>query len=124
MRVATTVSMVNSNYATDKADRRSVSGNVHTLGGIIVGWLSKTQNSVTLSVTEAEYVSASTGGQEIVIPTMLLRECGIEVKLPGILLEDDTGATFSYQKSTSRSENKTHRCPMALVARKARRRNP
>jgi hypothetical protein len=88
------VSMVDSNYATDKADRRSVSGNLHTLGGIIVGWLSKTQNSVTLSVTEAEYVSASTGGQEIVFLTMLLRECGIEVKLPGILLEDNTGAIF------------------------------
>jgi hypothetical protein len=46
--------IVDSNYATDKTDRRSVSGNVHTLGGIIVGWLSKTHNSVTLSVTEAE----------------------------------------------------------------------
>jgi hypothetical protein len=88
------VSIVDSNYATDKTDRRSVSGNIHTLGGVITGWLSKTQNSVTLSVTEAEYVSASTGGQDIVFLTMLLQECGIEVKLPGVLLEDNTGAIF------------------------------
>jgi hypothetical protein len=55
------VSIVDSNYATDMTGRCSVSGNVHTLGGIIAGWLSKTQHPVTLSVTETEYMSASTG---------------------------------------------------------------
>jgi hypothetical protein len=73
------VYIVDSNYTTDKTDRHSVSGKIHTLGGIIVGWLSKTQNYVTLSVTEAEYVSASTGGQDILFLTMLLQECGIKV---------------------------------------------
>jgi hypothetical protein len=41
-------------------------GNLDTLGGDIVGWLCKTQGSVTLSSTEAEYISASTGAQNIV----------------------------------------------------------
>jgi hypothetical protein len=59
-----------------------------------VGWLSKTQNSVTLSVTEAEYISALTGGQDIAFLTMLPQECGIEVSLPGILLEANIGAIF------------------------------
>jgi hypothetical protein len=44
---------VNSNYATDKEDRRSVSGGVHAVGGTIINWMSKTQASVTLLSTEA-----------------------------------------------------------------------
>ena len=60
------LTIVDSNYATDKTDRRSVSGNLDTLGGIVVGWLCKTQGSATLSSTEAEYVSAATGAQSIV----------------------------------------------------------
>jgi hypothetical protein len=40
-------------------------------------------------------MSTSTGGQQdIVFLTMLLQKCRIEVKLPGVLLEDNTGAIF------------------------------
>jgi hypothetical protein len=118
------VSMVDSNYARYTIDWRNVSGNLHTLGGAIVGWLSKTHNLVTLSVTEAEYISTSTGGQEIVFLTMLLRECDIEVNLPGILLEDNTGAIIliKNQQIGVRTKHIDVRWA-ALVARKARRRN-
>jgi hypothetical protein len=51
------VSSVNSNYAMDKGDRRSMSGELHTLGGMITNWNCTTQKSVTLSSTEAEHVS-------------------------------------------------------------------
>jgi hypothetical protein len=88
------LTIVDSNYATDKTDRRSISGNLDTLGGVIVGWLCKTQGSVTLSSTEAEYISASTGAQSIVFLIMFLQECGFEVILPGMLVEDNTGAIF------------------------------
>jgi hypothetical protein len=49
---------------------------------------------VTLSSTEAEYISASTGAQNIIIFIMFLQECGFEVILPGIPVEDNTGAIF------------------------------
>jgi hypothetical protein len=43
---------------------------------------------------EAEYSSALTGAQHIVFLIMCLQECGFEVILPGIIVEDNTGALF------------------------------
>ena len=68
------VSSVDSNYATDKETRRSVSGNLHTMGGMITSWLCNTQSNVTLSVTEAEYQSMSKGLQEVRFSQMLIEE--------------------------------------------------
>ena len=48
-----------SNYATDKETRNSVSGLVATLGGTLLTCSSKTQRNVTLSSTEVEYVEFS-----------------------------------------------------------------
>jgi hypothetical protein len=87
------LSNVDSNYATDKETRRSVSGAIHTIGGKIVNWLSKTQRLVTLLSTEAEYVSLCTGAQETTFIQMLLRKIAFCI-LPGILLEDNTGAIY------------------------------
>jgi hypothetical protein len=68
------VSSVDSNYATDKETRRSVSGNLHTMGGMITSWSCNTQANVTLSVTEAEYQSMSKGLQEVRFSQMLIEE--------------------------------------------------
>jgi hypothetical protein len=43
-------------YAGCKVDRKSISGTCQFLGGSLVCWSSKKQNSVALSTTEAEYV--------------------------------------------------------------------
>jgi hypothetical protein len=84
---------VDSNYATDKEDRRSVTGAIYTVGGTITNWISKTQASVTLSSTKAEYMPCTTAAQEIIFTQMLLEELGMATK-PGIILEDNTGAIF------------------------------
>jgi hypothetical protein len=59
------ISYVDSNYATDKEVRRSVSGGIHTVGGTIINWKSKTQALVTLSSTEAEYGSLASGATQV-----------------------------------------------------------
>ncbi len=87
------LSYVDSNYATNKDDRRSVSGAIHTLGGTITNWLSKTQESTTLSSCEAEYVSLASGAQEVKFVQMLLNEV-LQCTTPGILMEDNTGAIY------------------------------
>jgi hypothetical protein len=84
---------VDSNYATDKQDRRSITGAIYTLGGTITNWVSKTQQSVTLSSTEAEYMACSAAAQEIIFTQMIMNEFGVKVK-PGVILEDNTGAIF------------------------------
>jgi hypothetical protein len=48
-----------SDYAGDHDDRKSTSGYVFTLGSSAVCWSSKKQPIVTLSTTEAEFVSAA-----------------------------------------------------------------
>ncbi|KAH9697997.1 hypothetical protein KPL71_023833 [Citrus sinensis] len=46
-------------FAGYKVDRKSTSGTCHFLGHSLVSWLSKKQNSVALSTTEAEYIAAA-----------------------------------------------------------------
>jgi len=88
------VGNVDSDYATNKSDQRSVSGCIMTLGGgTITNWFSQTHRSTTLSSTEAEYCALATGAQEVVFQTMLLGEITGQ-RNPAILLEDNTGAIF------------------------------
>ncbi|KAI3681140.1 hypothetical protein L6452_35924 [Arctium lappa] len=47
-----------SNFAGSKVDRKSTTGSCQLLGGNLVSWSSKKQNSVSTSTAEAEYVAA------------------------------------------------------------------
>jgi hypothetical protein len=87
------VSSVDSDHATDKESRRSMSGNLHTVGGMIANWLCDSQSSVTLSTTEAEHHLVSKGLQEVSFSKMLIRELSGMFKT-AIVLEDNAGATF------------------------------
>src|ERR1044072_802154 len=46
-------------YAGDRVERKSTSGNCQFLGSNLVSWESKRQSTIALSTAEAEYVSAS-----------------------------------------------------------------
>ena len=48
-----------------KIDRKSTSGTCHFLGHSLVSWHSKKQNSVALSMTEAEYIAAGLGCAQV-----------------------------------------------------------
>ena len=86
---------VDSNYATNKENRKSVTGYVLTIGGCLVSYSSKSQPSVTLSSTEAEYVAASMCATEVKFVQMLLEELMPTVETrPATLFEDNTGAIF------------------------------
>ena len=51
------ISYCDSDYAKDENDRKSISGRINTVGGMITNWTSKKQGTVSLSSTEAEYQS-------------------------------------------------------------------
>ena len=87
------ISFVDSNYATDPDDRKSISGRINTLGGTILNWSSKKQQTVTLSSTEAEYVALSECAQETKFDRMLLKEI-LNLNKPAKIFEDNTGTTF------------------------------
>ena len=87
------ISFVDSNYAINIEDRRSITGMINTLGGMITNWTSKAQPTVSLSSTEAEYMALASCAQETMFTNSLLTELG-SCKRPGIIKEDNTGAIF------------------------------
>jgi len=87
------ISYCDSDYAKDTNDRKSISGRINTLGGMITSWSSKKQNTVTLSSTEAEYLSMASCCQEVKFTNMLLKELLGDFK-PAIVYEDNVGAIF------------------------------
>jgi len=98
---------VDSNYATNKETRKSVTGYFVTIGGCLVSAASKTQPSVTLSSTEAEYIAASMCGTEIKFIQMLLEELMPTADVrPATLFEDNTGAIFLMENQAVGSRTK------------------
>ena len=86
---------VDSNFATNKETRKSVTGYFVTIGGCLCGFSSKLQPAVTLSSTEAEYYAASTCATDIKFLQMLFEEIFPKEKVrPATLFEDNTGAIF------------------------------
>jgi hypothetical protein len=87
------ISLCDSDYAKNETDRRSISGRINTMGGMITNWTSKKQSTVTLSSTEAEYHSLSECAQESMFTQNLIKELtGIE--MTAIIYEDNLGAIY------------------------------
>jgi hypothetical protein len=84
--------IADSDYAKDPERRRSVSGYAAFLNGAPVTRKSKMQGCVTLSVTEAEYVSATECAQDMLFVMRVLESIGLKVKKPMILKIDNKGA--------------------------------
>ena len=81
-----------SNYASDPDARRSVTGYTVFFEGAPTATKSKMQECVTLSVTEAEYVSAADCAQEMLFQKHLVESIGLQVELPMIMEIDNKGA--------------------------------
>ena len=62
------------------------------MGSGAISWASKLQPTVTLSTTEAEYISATAAGQEILWLHNLFSEIGYPVKEASTLFLDNQSA--------------------------------
>jgi hypothetical protein len=104
----TVVAFVDSDYASDRGDRKSISGYLVTIGGCLVSWQSKKQTGVTLSSTESEFVAMSMAATEIKFIVSLLTEIhNASPNLPSVLKEDNTGAIF-MAKNTAIGQRTKH----------------
>src|SRR6266542_476517 len=76
----------------DRDRGKSTSGYMVKLGLGVVAWSSKLQSVVTLSTTEAEYVSGVAAGKEICWMQQLLKEVGYCLQVPFRLYIDNQSA--------------------------------
>ena len=83
-----------SDYVGDKSTRISVTGYILFFMGVPIIWRSKSQKSIMLSSSEAEYVALSEAAKEI-------------KKLPIVVRVDNVGAIF-MSKNTSTSGQTKH----------------
>ena len=67
---------VDAYMASYKDNRRSTTGYVFTMGGTTVSWISKLQQVVALSITEAEYVAATKASKEMIWLQRFMEELG------------------------------------------------
>ena len=79
-------------YAGELDSRRSTSGMVVKMGSGAISWASKLQPVVTLSTTEAEYISATATGQEVLWLRNLFSEMGYAIEGPSTLFLDNQSA--------------------------------
>ena len=84
---------LDADYASDKQDRKSISGRISTLGGMIVGWSSKKQQTVSLSSCESEYIAYAEGCQEALFMNQLLEEL-LGKLTSATIYGDNQGALF------------------------------
>jgi len=98
-------SLCDSGFAKDPITRKSVGGEIHTLGGCITAFSSRGEKSISNSTAESEYKSLSSGGREMKFQQMLLEEIAF-VETHGILLEDNEGCEFMVKNKQVSSRTK------------------
>ena len=79
----------NSDYAGCKVEKKSTSGTCQLVGRSLISWSSKKQNSVALSTTEAEYISAYSCAQ-ILWMKATLNNFGIKFKKVPLLCDNES----------------------------------
>ena len=92
-------------WATDKNDRKSVSGCMILYGKNPILWFSKKQTCIALSTAEAEYVAAAACAQELINIKGLLH--GFKVKNETILFCDNKSSII-MTKSNENSKRAKH----------------
>ena len=70
-----------SDFGSDKETRRSVTGYVFLMGTGVISWKSKSQHTVALSSTEAEYMALGATVTELLYLKRLVREFGCDSKV-------------------------------------------
>ena len=85
-----------SDYVGDKVDRKSTLGTCQFLGRSLVSWSSKKQNSVSLSIAEAEYIAAGSCCAQLLWMTQTLKDYGIYVKHVPLLCDNESAIKIGH----------------------------
>nr|XP_033514417.1 secreted RxLR effector protein 161-like [Nicotiana tomentosiformis] len=102
------IGYTDSNFQSDRDSRKSISGNVFTLGGGAISWRSINQTCVTDSNMEVEYVVAFEAAKEAVWLRNFLRELGVvpSIQAPITLYCDNSGTVVNLNEPLSHKRAK------------------
>lgn len=89
---------VDASFASDKKDRKSMTGYVVKIFGDSVIWKSKKQSCVSISSAEAEYVALSVGAKELIALVDLVERTTGDLKQTPVVFEDNR-STICLAKS-------------------------
>ena len=103
--------MVDAEFAGGQDTRKSIMGRIVYLNKTPIGWNSKRMSGVTLSSTEAEYVSMSEGMKDLKFVYMCLKYIKMKVNLPMLVLIDCDGDVGFQERKV---QDKTRRHALSL----------
>ena len=95
-----------SDYAGDRDTRKSVAGYAIYIFGCLIAWKSKSQRSVALSSSEAEYVSISEITKDLLFVKQILEFLQQEVEYPIEIKVDNIGAIYMAENNSSNNQTK------------------
>jgi hypothetical protein len=98
---------VDSDWAGDPNDRRSIAGYACFLGGCLVSYSSRKQPTVALSSTEGEYMACTEGSRDVMCHLGVLRQVGVEFEEPVAILMDNQSAIKIALNSATAFSNRT-----------------
>ncbi|CAH9071025.1 unnamed protein product [Cuscuta europaea] len=85
-----------SDFARCKIDRKSTSGTCQLIGGRLVSWFNKKQNSIATSTVEAEYIVAGSCCAQILWMKQQLKDYGEETKEISILCDNTSAIAITH----------------------------
>jgi hypothetical protein len=97
---------VDSDFAGDKGNRRSITGYLVHMFGVPIAWKSRQQGGVTLSSSEAEYYAISEVAKELKFLSMIMEFLEINTDEPMKVRVDNIGAIHMVNTATSGSRTK------------------
>ena len=92
--IFTVLGYCDSDYATDRDTRKSVTGYIVYLNGVPVSWRSRSQRAVTLSTAESEYYAISEICSEIIFIKNMLEFLEVKIEFPIVIRVDNIGAIY------------------------------
>nr|CCA16586.1 PREDICTED: copia proteinlike putative [Albugo laibachii Nc14] len=108
-------------FASDKADRNSLTEAVVELNGMLVSWICKKKGGVSLSTMEAELVVASDAARELLGVRELLQELGLPIVTLMSMMVDNQAAIKKLEGESSSARAKHIDIRVKFVCVQARR---
>ena len=89
------VGFSDADWAGNADDRKSTSGGCFYVGNNLVSWLSKKQNSISLSTAEAEYIAAGSCCTQLLWMKQMMSDYGFEMERLTIYCDNTSAINIS-----------------------------